>query len=319
MENNRKLVELLELTLGESNLPGLGKPVRGKVRDIYDLGDRLLLVTTDRISAFDVVLGTIPCKGQVLNTIATHWFKRTKDLLPNHLIDVPDPSAVVVKKLNPLPVEIVVRRYLTGSLWREYDSGTREIYGQVLDKGMQRDQRFEKPLLTPTTKAEQGQHDQPLSPEEVVARGLVKRELWEEVKESAFALFARGEEEAARRGLILVDTKYEFGLEAGNLAVIDEIHTPDSSRYWELDEYERRYDQGQEQKMLDKENIRQWLLQRGFDGHGKPPELTDEVRLSLARTYLDLQQRLTGREPVLPETPPAERLLANLKRHSILE
>jgi phosphoribosylaminoimidazole-succinocarboxamide synthase len=319
MSDQKTLRELLNHTLETTDIPGLPEPIRGKVRDIYDLGDKLLLVTTDRISAFDVVLGTVPCKGQVLNAIAVHWFERTSDLVPNHLVEVPDPVAMVVKKLAPLPVEVVVRRYLTGSLWREYETGIRRIYGQELPDGMQRDQQFENPLLTPTTKAELGKHDEPLSPSEIVSQGLVEAGLWGQVEKAAFSLFARGEQEARKRGLILVDTKYEFGLDGEKLVVMDEIHTPDSSRYWEEKEYETRFDQGKPQKMLDKENIRQWLLDRGFSGQGPAPDLTDEVRVSLARTYLDLQHRLTGTEPELPVGRPAERLAKNLQSLGLID
>jgi len=318
MANQKKLSELLGHTLQRSQLPGLPEPVRGKVRDIYDLGDRLLLVTSDRISAFDVVLGTVPCKGQVLNAIAVHWFERTKDVVANHLLDWPDPNALLVRKLKPLPVEVVLRRYITGSLWREYQSGTRQIYGLTLPDGLKPDQRFDTPILTPTTKAEQGDHDAPLSSEEVVSRKLVEPELWQKVQQAAFALFARGEAEALERGLILVDTKYEFGLDGDQLKVMDEIHTPDSSRFWESSEYQARFEQGKSQKMLDKENIRQWLIERGFSGEGTPPELSEEIRISLANTYLDLQQRLTGTEPTLPVDSPAERLIKNLRAKGIL-
>jgi phosphoribosylaminoimidazole-succinocarboxamide synthase len=313
------IANLLDKTLWQSELPGLPAPQRGKVRDIYDLGDRLLLVTTDRISAFDVVLGTIPCKGQVLCSIAAHWFEKTADLVPNHLIDLPDPCAMLVKKLKPLPVEVVMRRHITGSLWREYEAGNRNVYGLELEDGMQPDQRFEEPILTPTTKAELGQHDLPLTPQEVVDRGLVDTDLWQEVQKAALALFTRGEEEARARDLILVDTKYEFGLDGDRLVVMDEIHTPDSSRYWELSEYQKRYAQGQAQHMLDKENIRQWLLERGFSGEGRPPDLTEEVRVFLSRRYLQLQKRLTGTEPELPSGDPARRLVDNLKKAGIIK
>jgi len=311
------IADLLDKTLWQTELPGLPAPQRGKVRDIYDLHDRLLLVATDRISAFDVVLGTIPCKGQVLCSIAAHWFEKTADLVPNHVIGVPDPCAMLVKKLKPLPVEVVMRRYITGSLWREYKSGNRDIYGLKLPDGMQPDQRFEEPILTPTTKAEMGQHDLPLTPQQILDQGLVEADLWQKVEEAGRALFARGEEEARARDLILVDTKYEFGLDGDRLVVMDEIHTPDSSRYWELSEYEPRYARGEPQHMLDKENIRQWLLERGFSGEGRPPKLSDDIRVFLSKRYLELQKRLTGTEPQLPTGDPAQRLADNLEKAGI--
>jgi phosphoribosylaminoimidazole-succinocarboxamide synthase len=319
MATKDPIAELLDKTLWQTELPGLPAPQRGKVRDIYDLSDRLLLVTTDRISAFDVVLGTIPCKGQVLCSIASHWFQKTADLVPNHLIDVPDPCAMLVKKLKPLPVEVVMRRYLTGSLWREYKSGNRNIYGLELPDGMKQDQRFEEPILTPTTKAEMGQHDLPLTPQEIMDQGLVEQDLWREVQKAGRALFSRGEEEARSRDLILVDTKYEFGLDGDRLVVMDEIHTPDSSRYWELSEYQSRYEQEQSQHMLDKENIRQWLLERGFSGEGQPPDLTEDVRVFLAKRYLELHKRLTGAAPELPTGDPGRRLYDNLKQAGIIK
>jgi len=319
MKDEKALHELLGHTLCETRLAGLPEPIRGKVRDIYDLGDRLLIVTTDRISAFDVVLGTVPCKGQALNAIAAHWFERTADVVPNHVIDLPDPAAMLVMKLSPLPVEVVMRRYLTGSLWREYDKGVRRIYGHELPDGLERDQRFEEALITPTTKAELGEHDEPLSPDEIVSRKLVEAGLWRHVETAARDLFSRGEAEARERDLILVDTKYEFGLDGDRLVVMDEIHTPDSSRYWESKGHAERFQKQQPQKMLDKENIRQWLLERGFSGHGDPPALTDEVRVFLARTYLDLQERLTGLRPTLPDQAPAERIAANLRRRGLVK
>ncbi len=308
----------LDSTLVRSELPGLPPPTRGKVRDVYDLGRRLLIVTTDRISAFDVVLGTVPCKGQVLNTIAAHWFERTRDLVPNHVLAVPDPAAMLVQKLRPLPVEVVVRRHLTGSLWREVQAGNREAYGFEIPAGMRADERFPEPILTPTTKAAHGEHDAPISAAEIVRQGLVDEATWRRVETAARALFARGEEQARAQGLILVDTKYEFGLDGTELRVMDEIHTPDSSRYWEAEGHEARFQAGAPQVMLDKENIRQWLLQRGFSGQGAPPPLTDQVRLELAATYLRLQERLTGRPPELPAGDPAARLRDNLRRAGLL-
>lgn len=316
-EQTNKLKLLLDKTLTRSDLHSLGDPSRGKVRDVYDLGDRLLIVTTDRISAFDVVLGTVPCKGQVLNSIAAHWFSVTEQLVPNHVISVPDPNAMLVKKLTPLPVEVVVRRYITGSLWRDYQAGKKNSYGFSLPDGLRADQRFDEAIITPTTKAELGKHDEAISEQEIIQKGLVYEPIWQQVKKAAMELFAMGEDEAAARGLILVDTKYEFGLDQDRLFVMDEIHTPDSSRYWEAEEYEKRFKDGKPQQMLDKENIRQWLIQRGFSGQGTPPELTNEVRVELASTYLTLQERLTGKPAQLPTEDPGTRLVRNLSNAGI--
>jgi len=310
--------ELLERTLLYSEIPSLPAPRRGKVRDVYDLGDRLLMVTSDRVSAFDVVLGTIPIKGQVLTAVTAWWFEQTRRVVANHIIAQPDPAALLVKKLRPLPVEVVVRRYITGSLYQAYQKGERDIYGLNLPPGLHADQRFEKPVFTFTTKGEAGEHDLPLRPEEVVERGLVPEKYFNELQQKALALFDLGERLAAQRGLILVDTKYEFGLDGDKLLVMDEIHTPDSSRYWEADSYAELFRQGKPQRMLDKENLRQWLRQRGFSGEGQPPPLDDQVRLELASTYARLQLRLTGGWPQLDTSPAGQRLLENLKRSGII-
>lgn len=318
MEKNDPLLPLLESTIERTEIAGLPAPSRGKVRDVYDLGDRLLIVATDRISAFDVVLGTIPCKGQTLNGIATHWFEKTRELCPNHMLSVPDPCAMVVKKLQPIALEIVMRRFITGSLWRDYEKGIREVYGLRLPDGLKPDQRIDEPIITPTTKEAVGEHDRPISPMQALEKGLVTEPLWYRIEAAARRLFAFGEQEAARRGLLLVDTKYEFGLDGETLYLMDEVHTPDSSRYWEAEGYQTRIERREPQIMLDKENIRQWLLARGFSGNGTPPALTPEVRLSLARTYLGLEKRLTGREPTLPRGDAHQRLIQNLSRAGIL-
>ena len=282
-------------TLRQLDLPALGQLYRGKVRDNYSRGDRIVMVTTDRISAFDHVLGTIPFKGEVLSRLTAFWFERVKDLAPVHLVEVPDPSVMVVKRAAPFPVEIIVRGYITGSLWRDYQAGKAGAYGIAWPAGLRKDQRLDQPVVTPSTKAEYGRHDEPISEGEILRQGLVAPAVWGEAKKVALLLFARGQEWARSRGLILVDTKYEMGTSEGRLLVIDEIHTPDSSRYWVAEGSEERFRRGEEQRMLDKENIRQWLIQKhGFSGQGTPPPLTDEVRVSLSRTYLNLFERLTG-------------------------
>ncbi|MHB1846349.1 MAG: phosphoribosylaminoimidazolesuccinocarboxamide synthase, partial [Deltaproteobacteria bacterium] len=274
-------------TLRETQLLALGSLYRGKVRDNYRREDRLVMVTTDRLSAFDHVLTTIPFKGELLTRLAVFWFEKTRDIAPNHLLDWPDPNVLVCRACRPFPVEIVVRGYLTGSLWRDFEARREPGYGLSLPTGLRRDQRFERPLVTPSTKAERGEHDLPISEAEILARGLVEGRHWEAARELALALFERGQACAKSRGLILVDTKYEMGLDGDRLVVIDEMHTPDSSRYWLSDEYERRFAAGEPQRMLDKENIRQWLIQeRGFSGHGALPDIPDEVRIDLAEKYV---------------------------------
>jgi phosphoribosylaminoimidazole-succinocarboxamide synthase len=288
----------LSQTLNETHFEELGTLHRGKVRDVYRLrdGERLLIVTTDRLSAFDRVLTTLPFKGEVLNRITAFWFRKTADVIENHLLDIPDPNVTVARRAEPLPVEVVVRGYLSGSLWRDYLSGeANAAYGLSLPPGMRRDERFSSPIVTPSTKAEGGAHDRPLKTSEIVERGLLPARLWDEIIEHALALFRRGQEWAATRKLILADTKYEFGLLDRKLLLIDEIHTPDSSRFWEAEGSAERFEQGEPQRMLDKENLRQWLIrEREFSGQGPSPVIPDDVRLDLAKTYVQAYERVTG-------------------------
>ena len=287
----------LQHTLGDTRLDRLGKLYRGKVRDTYQRGDTLFLVTTDRISAFDHVLGTVPFKGEILNRVTAFWMEKTKEVAKSALLDLPDPNVMVARACRPLPIELVIRGYLTGSLWRDYTAGKAGVYGVPLPEGMKKDQRFDQPIITPSTKAEIGKHDEAISVEEIVKQGLVERRVFDEACDKARALFARGQEWAASRGLILVDTKYEFGLAGAELLLIDEVHTMDSSRYWEAGEYQERFMRGDDQKMLDKENVRQWLIrERGFSGQGTPPSLPDEVRVSTAQLYANAFERITGEE-----------------------
>ncbi|MBT3274060.1 MAG: phosphoribosylaminoimidazolesuccinocarboxamide synthase [Spirochaetales bacterium] len=267
--------------------------LRGKVRDIQDLGTRLLISTSDRISAFDVVLTTIPCKGEVLNGLANYWFDQTRDIIPNHIEKTVSARTVLVKKCDVLPVEVVVRGYLTGSAWRDYDEG-KTVSGIPLPEGMKFNQRFEKPLLTPSTKAERGDHDEPISSAAIVERGLVEEELWRKVELTAHALFQRGSSMLTERGLILVDTKYEFGLLDGELILIDEVHTPDSSRFWFQDTYQELFDAGEKQRKIDKEYLRQWLMEKGYMGNGTPPAIPDEVKIEVAWRYVQAYQLITG-------------------------
>lgn len=278
---------------------------RGKVRDMYLVPGQRILITTDRQSAFDHVLGTIPLKGRVLNRIAQFWFEKTEDIVPNHVIAVPDPNVTVAEELDMLPVEIVVRGYLTGSTdtsaWTHYDRGERVICGNALPDGMVKNQPFDRPIITPTTKSED--HDAPISSEQIVEQGLVEAGVWAQVEEIAFALFARGTELAARQGLILVDTKYEMGRNGdGAIAIADEIHTPDSSRYWIAESYPARHAQGDEPESLDKEFLRLWLREKGISDDNVP-ELDDEIRTQVAARYIDLCERITG-EAFVAQTDP---------------
>lgn len=296
-----------------ADFDALGARYSGKVRENFTRGGERLIVVTDRVSAFDVVLGTIPFKGQVLNALARYWFEATRAVFPNHLIDAPDPQAMRVVECAPIPVEFVVRGYLTGvsdtSVWRAYERGERVFCGHRLPEGLRKHERLPRPILTPSTKAPKGQHDESVSGEVVVARGLVTRERFEALERRCLDLFAVGQRMAAERGLILVDTKYEVGVDPrGELVLIDEIHTPDSSRYWYADGYEGHMARGEDPRSLDKEFLRRWLVSVGFRGEGPPPPLPDEIRVEAARRYIEACERITG-QPFAPEdSPPVPRL-----------
>ena len=297
--------------------PGQKGVYRGKVRDVYNIEDKyLVMIATDRISAFDVVLPEgIPYKGQVLNQIASMFLEMVNDIVPTWNIASPDPNVTVGVQCRTYPVEMIVRGYLTGSSWRLYKSGEREICGIPLPDGMREHQRFERPLITPTTKAEQGMHDQDISAEEIIKTGLVKEEEYRMLEDYSMRLFLRGSEIAARQGLILVDTKYEFGRRDGKIYLIDEIHTPDSSRYFYADGYEERFARGEQQRQLSKEFVREWLMANGFQGRSgeKVPEMTDAFVTEISERYIELYERITGREFVKAESEdPLDRIGRNL-------
>lgn len=316
--SDARLRAQLPHTLKATAFPALGERYQGKVRDTYRQGDRLVLITTDRLSAFDHVLTTIPFKGDLLNQLAHFWFQKTAHVVKNHVLDMPDPCVTVARRAEPFPIEFVVRGYITGSLWRDYEAG-RDPYELHLPPGVKKDQAFPAPVLTPSTKEQQGKHDEPVSEAEVLRRKLVSPADWQRAREAALGLFAEGQRQAKARGLILVDTKYEFGLVKGELTVIDELHTPDSSRFWVASEYEARFARGEAQKMLDKENIRQWLIQeRGFSGHGAPPPIPDEVRVELAGKYLAAYEQITGTAFDLQVGDVTERLRGNLKKAGLI-
>ncbi len=317
----RRIQQELARTIENTHLPIPGRRIQGKVRDSYVLNDgRRILVATDRISAFDCVLGTIPFKGQVLNQIATFWFQQTADIAPNHVLDIPDPAVMVVAECEQLPLEFIVRGYITGvtetSAWTNYARGVRNFCGNILPDGLRKDQKLERPILTPTTKHEK--HDRNLSRDEAIAEGLITPELFDTAAALCFRLFERGQQFAATRGLILVDTKYELGLRNGVLTVTDEIHTPDSSRYWFADTYDTLFRQGKEQRKLDKEYVREWLAAQGFRGEGTPPPIPDEVRIEAARRYIEVYEIVTGRSFEISEEPPVERIRRNLKERGYL-
>lgn len=276
--------------------PGQTAFYKGKVRDVYSFDKRLVMIATDRISAFDVILPrAIPYKGQVLNQIAAHFLNATSDIVPNWLEEVPDPNVSIGLKCQAYPVEMVVRGYLAGHAWREYKSGKREVCGVSLPEGLKENDKLPQPIITPTTKAHEG-HDEDISREQILAQGLVSEDEYEHLERYTLALFARGTEMAADQGLILVDTKYEFGQLDGTIYLIDEIHTPDSSRYFYKDTYEENQRAGVAQKQLSKEFVREWLIENGFQGKDGQtvPEMTDEKVASISDRYIELFEKVTG-------------------------
>ena len=295
----------------------LGQRYSGKVRENFSHEGERLIIVSDRVSAFDCVLGTIPFKGQVLNQLAAYWFEATSELFANHMIDVPDAQAMRAVECEPIKIEMVCRAYLTGSsstsIWRAYERGDRTFCGHSLPDGLVNHQKLPANIVTPTTKASKGHHDENTSKAELVEAGVIEASLFDELEARCLALFARGQELAAERGLILVDTKYELGRRPdGEIVLIDEIHTPDSSRYWYIEGYEDSMAKGEAPRSLDKEYVRRWLVEQGFRGDGQPPVLTPEVRVEAAARYIETFERVTGRafEPDLGE--PIERLGAKL-------
>lgn len=294
-----------------------GKKYQGKVRDTYDLGDKLILVTTDRLSAFDRVLASVPCKGQVLNLTSAWWFEQTESIIPNHVIAIPDPNVTIAKKCEVFPIEFVVRGYITGttstSLWTQYNSGVRDYCGIHFKDGLRKNERLATPVITPTTKDKE--HDRPISPKEIVSEGWMTQADWDACREAAMRLFQFGSETAAKHGLILVDTKYEMGRDAdGNIMLIDEIHTPDSSRYWLSAHYEERFSAGKEPDNIDKEFLRLW-----FKEHCDPykdavlPAAPEELIVTLASRYIQLYEMITGKTfPFMQSVGPVD---ARIMRH----
>jgi phosphoribosylaminoimidazole-succinocarboxamide synthase len=315
----RKLADCLD----DTSFLGIAGKKQGKVRDAYDLGERILLVTTDRQSAFDRVLASIPFKGAVLNTVSAFWFADTTQIVANHVLSIPDPNVTIAKRCAVFPIEFVIRNYLTGSTdtaaWTLYSRGIRNLCGNILPDGMVKNQKFERPILTPTTKA--ATHDESISAAEIVERGIIDAPTWERLEAIAFALFEHGTRVAARNGLILVDTKYELGLDAGGeILLIDEVHTPDSSRFWLKESFEERFAAGKEPENIDKEFLRLW-----FRDHCDPykdavlPRAPEELVIELAARYIRLYEMITGKEFEAEEDIPVkERIVGNLKREGIL-
>ncbi|HEY4687736.1 MAG TPA: phosphoribosylaminoimidazolesuccinocarboxamide synthase [Anaerolineae bacterium] len=323
MIDSERLRALLPQALGETDLPLAGRQ-SGKVREWYPLGDgRRLLVTTDRLSAFDRILARVPFKGQVLNQLSAWWFEQTADLIPNHVLSVPDPNAIVAVEVEPFSVEVVVRGYITGvtttALWYRYSLGERDIYGYHFPDGLRKNEGLPEPIITPTTKGGPTGHDERLTCAEVVERGLLDAQTWNQVQAAALAIFKRGQEVARRAGLILVDTKYEFGRAPdGRVRLIDEVHTPDSSRFWKADSYAARFAAGEEPENFDKEFVRLAYAEKGYRGDGPIPSMPDDLWAAASQRYIAIYEMLTRRTFDPGEYPVGPRLLENLRKASTL-
>ena len=318
MISKDQLRELLPKVLDQTNLP-LPNKQTGKVRDWYDLTDgKRLIITTDRLSAFDRILARVPYKGQVLNQLSAWWFEQTQDIIPNHLISIPDPNASIVTAVQPLPIEVIVRGYITGvtstALWYRYSIGERNIYGYEFPDGLKKNQALPEPIITPTTKGGATGHDERLTCAEVTEKGLLDERTWAQVQSAALAIFKRGQEIAHKAGLILVDTKYEFGIAPdGTVMLIDEVHTPDSSRYWKADSYEEKFNSGTEPENFDKEFVRIAYAEKGYRGDGETPSMPDELWVAASERYITIFEMLTGKTFEAGEYPVEERMLKNLK------
>lgn len=306
MIQKKTILDSLPHVLKTVNISGFGKKHQGKVRDIYILRDKRIFITTDRQSAFDKVLGFIPFKGQVLTRLSAFWFEKTKDIIQNHLISVPDPNVLLVKECQLIPIEMVIRRYITGvtdtSIWGSYKIGERVIYGIKFPEGLAKNQKLPMPVITPTTKAETG-HDERLTEKEILKKKtrlpggqVVSPKLWKQMKEAALALFERGQKICDKAGIMLVDTKYEFGLLNEKLVLIDEIHTPDSSRFWIKKTYQERFKKGLEPESYDKEPLRIWFKEQGYMGEGKPPKMPPEFLAKMSMLYMGIYEKITGQQ-----------------------
>jgi phosphoribosylaminoimidazole-succinocarboxamide synthase len=324
MISRNELSKLIPQALKETNLPLSGKQT-GKVRDWYDLpnGQRLI-VTTDRLSAFDIILAAVPYKGQVLNQLSAWWFEQTQDIIPNHIVSLPDPNASIVRVAEPILVEVIVRGYITGvtstALWYRYSLGERDIYGYQFPESLQKNALLPEPIITPTTKGGETGHDERLTCAEVVEKGLLDKKTWDQVQAAALAIFKRGQKLARKAGMILVDTKYEFGIAAdGSVVLIDEVHTPDSSRFWKADTYEARFAVGEDPENFDKEFVRIAYVDKGYRGDGDIPEMPAELWSAASERYITIYELLTGKTFVPGAYPVEQRMIGNLKKAGVIK
>jgi phosphoribosylaminoimidazole-succinocarboxamide synthase len=323
MYPKNELIDLLPSALRETNLH-LPNKTSGKVRDWYDMPDgKRLIITTDRLSAFDKILAAVPYKGQVLNQLSAWWFEQTQDIVPNHIVSLPDPNAAVVNVAEPFLVEVIVRGYITGvtstALWYRYSLGERNIYGYDFPEGLQKNSALPEPIITPTTKGGATGHDERLTCAQVVEKGLLDKQTWDQVQAAALAIFKRGQEIANKAGMILVDTKYEFGrARDGNVVLIDEVHTPDSSRFWKADTYESRFVAGEDPENFDKEFVRIAYAEKGYRGDGEIPSMPDELWGSASERYITIYELLTGKTFEAGEYPVEQRLINNLKNAGVI-
>lgn len=317
MVSNQKILESIPSLLEKTNFKNLGQRRQGKVRDTYILNDERIIVVTDRQSAFDRVLGLIPYKGAVLNQLAAFWFDKTSNIIANHMIAVPDPNVSIVKSCELVPIEMVVRGYITGvtdtSIWGSYEKGERMIYGIKFPDGLKKNRKLPKPVITPTTKAEAG-HDERLTEKEILEKKIVSPKIWKQMKEAALAVFEKGSRVCDKAGIILADTKYEFGLLDGKLVLIDEVHTPDSSRFWVKKTYKQRLREGKEPEGMDKEPMRIWFKEHGYSGEGKPPKMDDKFLAHMSRLYIGIYEKLTGKKFKSFDYPIEKRIQENIQK-----
>lgn len=321
MIDQKTIINNIPNAIGEVTFPKLGKRSKGKVRDWYVKDNLRILIATDRISAFDKVLGLVPFRGAVLNKLSEFWFEKTRDIVQNHMIGVIDPNVMLVSEAKALPIEVIVRGYITGvtstSLWRLYSEGNRVIYGIKFPQGLIKNQKLQKPVITPTTRETgKGGHDEPITKQEILKQKIITPAIWKQIESVAIKLFLRGSEIADRAGFILADTKYEFGLDKrGKLMLIDEIHTPDSSRFWLKKSYKARFKKGEEVESYDKEFMRIWFREQGYSGSGKAPKMPPDLIAGIAARYIEVFEKLTGENFTLDlKTTPKIRINENLSK-----